>query len=109
MLIERARALVDRDGSGLAVELGVPEGSPTKAIIRSLTTGLDREPIERKLEVAAYLAQHGTIITFDKRFEAYCRGEKYSLGGSRVQHGAASAAGPAWIDPGAGHAVGPTT
>ena len=80
MLIERARALVDRDGSELAVELGVPYGSPTKAIIRSLTTGLDREPIERKLEVVAYLAQHGTIITFDKRFEAYCRGEKYSLG-----------------------------
>jgi hypothetical protein len=78
MRIERARALVDRDGSGLAADLGVPEGPPTKEVIRSLTTDLYGEPIERKLRVAAYLARHGTIITFDKKFEAYCRGEKYS-------------------------------
>ena len=78
MQVEQARALVERDDEELAATLDVPMGPPSRALVKSLTTEMDYLPLDRKVRIAAFLARHGYIITFDGRFEKFCRSERYT-------------------------------
>lgn len=77
MRVERARELVNRNDADLATDMNVPSGPPTKAQIKSLTTDMEKVPLDRKVQTAAFLARHGFVITFDERFAKFCRSERY--------------------------------
>ena len=78
MRIARALELAEPSDEELAVELGLPMGTPTKVLVKSLTTDMDYLPLDRKVRIAAFLARHGFLITFDDRFATFCRSDRYT-------------------------------
>ena len=78
MRATRAHGIARSTDEDLAVNLGVPVGAPSKAVLTSLTTDFNKRSMDEKVRIAVYLARHGVIITFDKRFEAFCRSPRYT-------------------------------
>jgi len=75
--LQRVGEIAKQNDDDLAAFLDLPEGGGRADIIRLLTDGFPREPLDRKIGIAAYLARHGFAITFDQRFFQYCQSDRY--------------------------------
>ncbi|MBL6599398.1 MAG: FkbM family methyltransferase [Alphaproteobacteria bacterium] len=78
MRATRANKLARRTNEELATDLGVAMGPPSKAVLTSLTTDFNKRTVDEKVRIAVYLARYGVVITFDKRFEAFCGSPRYT-------------------------------
>ena len=77
MHVQHVREIAKQSDAALAAYLGLSTDAEHSGTIRSLTAEFPRAPLDRKVAIAAYLARHGSAITFDSRFVQYCQSDRY--------------------------------